>query len=62
MPQSWQVSTVLTALKQEPTQAPAMMTAADLAFLRVLYAGDGEQNASSERRRLAEAMAGELSG
>jgi hypothetical protein len=62
VPQSSQVSTVLTALKQEPAKAPAMMTAADLAFLRALYAGDGEQNASSERRRLAEAMAGELSG
>lgn len=62
VPESSQVTTVLTALKQEPSKAAAMMTAADLAFLRALYAGDGEQNAASERRRLAEAMAGDLSG
>jgi hypothetical protein len=62
VPQSALVPTVLTAFEEEPLKAPAMMTAADLAFLRALYAGDGEQNATSEKHRLAEAMGGGRSG
>jgi hypothetical protein len=62
VPQSAAVPTVLTAFRQEPLKAPATMTAADLAFLRALYAGDGQQKATSERHRLAEAMGGNRSG
>jgi hypothetical protein len=62
LPQAQQLPTVLTAFKQEPLKAPAMMTAADLAFLRALYASDGQQSATSERRRLAEAMGTKRSG
>jgi hypothetical protein len=62
VPQSPQVPTVLTAFEQEPLKAPSMMTAADLAFLRALYASDGQQNATSERHRLAEAMGSNRSG
>jgi hypothetical protein len=62
VPKSAGLTTVLTAFEQEPTQAPAMLTAADAAFLRALYAGDGRQTAIVERQRVATAMDGHRTG
>ena len=61
-PKSASVPTVLNAFEQEPGQAPSMMTAADLAFLRAVYSRDGMETAVVERHKLAEAMGGDHSG
>ncbi|MGX7895231.1 hypothetical protein [Tsuneonella sp. HG222] len=53
VPGSSAVPTVLTAFDQAPEDAPAMITATDLALLRGIYASDGMTNKSTEVARLA---------
>jgi hypothetical protein len=61
-PKSPSVPTVLTAFQHEPTRAPAMMTAADKAFLQAIYSGHGVETAVAERQKLAQAMSSSPSG
>ena len=61
-PTSAGVPTVLSAFEHAPGEAPRMMTAADAAFLRAVYAGDGIEAAVAERHKLAEAMVENHSG
>jgi len=62
VPRSSTVPTVLTAFAQGSESAPAMMTSADLAFIRAIYSGDGSQTAITERARVAEVMGGNAAG